>query len=149
MKTNNYFLHIFLTMLLCFVGTKTYAYDIAVPNSDGVTIYYNYINDGTELEVTSGGNKYSGVVNIPSQVTYQGETMSVTSIGTGAFYVCSGITSVTIPNSVTSIGLEAFEGCSGLTSVTIGNRVTSIGRGGFFGCSGLTSVTIPNSVTRE
>ena len=28
------------------------AYDIEVKNADGVTIYYNYINDGTELEVT-------------------------------------------------------------------------------------------------
>ena len=145
MNTNNYFLHIILTMLLCFVGTKTFAYDIAVPNSDGVTIYYNYINNRTELMVISGG--YSGVVNIPSQVTYQGETMIVTSIGTWAFYGSSGLTSVTIPNSVTSIGSNAFSGCTGLTSVTIPNGVTSIGSSAFWGCTGLTSVTIPNSVT--
>ena len=132
-------------MLLCFVGTKTFAYDIAVPNSDGVTIYYNYINNRTELMVISGG--YSGVVNIPSQVTYQGETMIVTSIGTWAFYGSSGLTSVTIPNSVTSIGSNAFSGCTGLTSVTIPNSVTSIGNQAFEGCTGLTSVTIPNSVS--
>lgn len=72
---------------------------------------------------------------------------SVTSISSGAFSGCSGLTSVTIPNSVTSIGNEAFSGCSGLTSVTIPNSVTSIGNGAFWGCSGLTSVTIPNSVT--
>ena len=64
-----------------------------------------------------------------------------------AFYDCSGLTSVTIPNSVTSIGGGAFSGCSGLTSVTIPNSVTSIGSSAFSGCSGLTSVTIPNSVT--
>ena len=72
---------------------------------------------------------------------------SVTSIGGGAFYNCSGLTSVTIPNSVTSIGDNVFRECSGLTSVTIPNSVTSIGGSAFDGCSGLTSVTIPNSVT--
>ncbi len=37
---------------------------------------------------------------------------SVTTIGSYAFYDCSGLTSVTIPNSVTSIGYDAFRGCS-------------------------------------
>ena len=72
---------------------------------------------------------------------------SVTSIGDGAFYGCSGLTSIFIPNSVTSIGIKAFRDCSGLTSVTIPNSVTSIGKWAFADCSGLTSVTIPNSVT--
>ena len=71
----------------------------------------------------------------------------MTSIGDYAFFVCSGLTSVTIPGSVTSIGNGTFEGCTGLTSVTIPNSVTSIGEWAFNGCSGLTSVTIPGSVT--
>ena len=65
---------------------------------------------------------------------------SVTSIGTYAFWYCSGLTSVTIPNSVTSIGYAAFSGCSGLTSVTIPNSVTEIGNWAFSECSGLTRI---------
>ena len=107
----------------------------------------NYSFSGTEATVISGSSKYSGNVVIPESVTYNGNTYSVTSIGERAFYGCSDLTSITIPNSVTSIGGYAFRDCSGLTSITIPNSVTSIGNSAFDGCSSLTSVTIPNSVT--
>ena len=137
---------ILLTMLMSMVGTNVFAYDvIEVENNDGVTIYYNYINDGTELEVTRGN--YSGAVNIPEEVTFMNRTRKVTSIGSEAFIFCRSLTSVTIPNSVTSIGVNAFYECSGLPSITIPNSVTSIGDAAFRGCSDLTSITIPNSVT--
>ena len=158
----------FATVLLLAITTLTWAYSFYVNG-----IYYNKNSDGTSVTVTyktSSDSGYSGSVAIPSQVTYNSKTYDVTSIGFSAFYRCtgltsitipnsvtsisgsafnncSGLTSVTIPNSVTSIGDYAFEFCSGLTSVTIPNSVTSIGNGAFYGCSGLTSITIPNSVT--
>ena len=65
----------------------------------------------------------------------------MTSIGRGAFYYCTNLTSITIGKNVTRIGDSAFYNCTGLTSVTIPSGVTSIGGWAFQDCSGLTSVT--------
>ena len=61
----------------------------------------------------------------------------MTTIGTHAFQLCEGLTSVTIGNGVTEIGFAAFVFCTGLTSVTIGSGVTSIGDDIFYGCISL------------
>ena len=76
-------------------------------------IYYNLDVDNAVAEVTSGAQKYSGEVEIPSSITYNYDniTYNVTSIGRYAFSGCTGLTSITIPESVTSIGWGAFEGC--------------------------------------
>ena len=139
---------LFTLLLTLVVTTALWAHDFEV---DG--IYYNTFEDKTkEVEVTYreasySYNKSSDSVTIPSTVTYDGITYSVTSIGEMAFHDCSKLTFITIPNSVTSIGDGAFDGCSKLTSITIPESVTSIGEMAFHGCTSLTSVTIPNSVT--
>ena len=115
-------------------------------------------------------NDSDSVSVIPSTVTYQGETYtvssiesyafdsctnltsviipnSVTSIEHSAFYDCASLTSIIIPGSVTSIGYRAFQGCRNLTSITFSNGLNSIDDKAFLGCRSLTSITIPNSVT--
>ena len=131
MKQQN--IKLLLVLLLSMTNMVAFAYEV-----NGI----NYRFSGTEATVTSSSPQYSGNVVIPESVTYNGNTYSVTSIGDRAFYYCSGLTSVTIPNSVTSIGEKTFYGCSGLTSITIPNSVTSIGSMAFYECSGLKSVNI-------
>ena len=140
-----------IMVAICMLSLNAMAYDFSYTHQ-GNTLYYTITSSNT-VEVTcyssflDDNNYVSGAVVIPSSVTNNGTTYSVTSIGNCAFCGCSSLTSVTIPNSVTSIGASAFAYCSGLTSVTIPNSFTSIGDRAFACCSGLTSVTIPNSVT--
>ena len=101
---------LFSLILSVVFSTTALAYDVKI---DG--IYYNLISKGKTAEVTSGEEKYSGEVVIPSSITSEGQEYKVTTIGERAFAHCSGLTSITIPNSVTSIGGWAFENCSGLT----------------------------------
>ena len=122
------------------VGMDVFAHSFQKENADGVTIYYNFINNGSALEVTFCGrysysydNEYFGVVVIPKEVVTSKSSYNVKSIGNEAFEGCTGLTSITIPNSVTSIGWSAFRGCSGLTSISIPNSVTSIGNDAFDG----------------
>ncbi len=88
----------------------------------------------TEISVSKGNKKYHSAGNC--LIETESKTLiagcknsvipadgSVTSIGNYAFYGCSGLTSVTIPESVTSIDSYAFNGCSGLTSITFNGTI--------------------------
>ena len=66
----------------------------------------------------------------------------LTSLEDYAFFYCSELNSVAIPNNITSIGESAFNGCSSLSSITIGSGVQSINRQAFWNCFNLYSVNI-------
>lgn len=84
----------------------------------------------------------TGTITIPQIAN----GFTVITIGSYAFYNCTGLTSITIPNSVTSIGHDAFQNCSGITSLTIPSSVTDIGNSAFYGCSSIKSITFPTNL---
>lgn len=130
-----------IAFLLSYIFCNAYDFEV-----DG--IYYNENLDGT-VSVTfkdTNNNSYHGNVIIPNTVTYNGRTYPVTSIGKGAFYKCTNLTHVDMPNSITAIDMLAFYSCSNLFSVTIPSSVLSIGDMAFYYCSNLTDISIPNTV---
>ena len=131
-----------LAMAAGTMGMTAMAYDF---EADG--IYYNILPDeDNAVEVTRAyGNDYMGDVAIPAEVSYEGSTYRVTTIGNEAFYNCSALTTVSMP-SVETIGESAFNRCNGLASVTI-PVVETIGEYAFALCYDLTSITIPGTTT--
>ena len=115
--------------------------DGLIENGNTVTIdnlKYQLNNDQTASLV--GYTASPENLMIPEKISYEGYTFNVTSIGNKAFYKCTSLTNVTIPDSVTNIGDSAFDNCRSLTSVTIPDSVTSIGSSAFNACSNLKSV---------
>ena len=89
----------------------------------------------TGLELTGYVTKPTGDLVIPETVPYKDGNFKVTSIGDSAFYSCTELTSVTIPENVTSIGRQAFYNCYSLGSVTFEGTVDSFGESAFQYCS--------------
>ena len=116
----------------------------AIPITASAATYddLTYTVSNGKVTITACNTSAISVV-IPETI----EGYPVTEIGYYAFYDCTSLTSVAIPNSVTSIGDHAFMSCASLASVTIPNSVTSIGDEAFYNCKSITSLTIPNSVT--
>jgi hypothetical protein len=116
-------------------------------------IEWNISRGTLAIAVTGAMPDYNTSDNTPPWHYYQEHISGIligegiTSIGANAFYECSDLLFVELPNSITTIGDYVFYGCRSLTEVTIPNAVTSIGEAAFRDCRVLTYITIPNAVT--
>lgn len=118
----------------------------------GVNLQWSLSSDGV-LTIDGTGRMYYFSLSSAPWSKYSNNIKAVivnygtTYIGSYAFYGCSSLISVSIPDSVTSIGEQAFNGCSSLASITMPDSITSIGYGMFTHCASLTSITLSESVT--
>ena len=101
------------------------------------SVYVSYKGDN----VIDFSDEYSGSINIPPTVTYNGKTYTVEGVWNNAFKYCTGVTSITIPNTVTTINQSAFS-VTGITSIEIPSSVTTIGQDAFNSCESLKTAYI-------
>ena len=124
------------------IGVKAADYDFKAENSDGVTIYYKV--SGDEATVVAGDEKYSGNINIPSQINGK----LVVRIGSNAFKHCKELEAVSIPSTVTVIERGAFWNCENLKDFSIPSSIETISAGAFKNCKKIVYVRIPASTSK-
>lgn len=143
-------LFLFFTCLFSCVFAFSYSFSAIGPG--GQTLYYNIISaqiPGVPQQVavthpsTSDTNPYlgytmpTGTLLIPASVIYNGTTYTVTEIGERAFYGCTGLSGLTLPNTLIRIKSYAFYGCTGFSGdLTLPSSITNIGEFSFFNCTG-------------
>lgn len=115
---------------------------VTIPTSVAITVG----GDGSEKAIYNvvrvGGSAFYNCTSLAS-ITLPD---SITSIGDGAFFGCTKLNTITLPDSVGSIGYSAFNRCESLNNIEIPEGVTSIKKHTFSNCKKLSSISLPNSL---
>ena len=151
MKRN---LFILLSLILFGISFSAKAHDFTAINSNGDTIYYKITSSISpyKVAVTYKGemlndyDEYKGSITIPSTVTNNNITYTVSSIYQFAFADCDSLISINLPNTITEIGPSAFGECTHLTTISLPNSLQNIESSAFGMCYSLVSINIPSSV---
>ena len=100
----------------------------------------------------------SGCTAVPDNAFYECSRLreidvpdTVTSIGSRAFYRCAYLTDITLPDGLTSLGDEAFSGCLRLEAVDLSmlNSTDSWGIQSFYGCVSLKQAKLSEELTGQ
>ena len=106
--------------------------------------YLDYNDMGNYMVIDYCDPEATGEINIPFSINGK----PVKKIGKNAFFLCSKITSVVLPNGIESIENDAFNQCTSLETVIIPESVTMIREGAFRGCVALKNIQIPKNIQK-
>lgn len=129
-------------------GTKNYTGSMAVMQKySGTGVTYYIPTSLTNVRITGGVLLYGAFYGC-SSLTQLTLPENLTEVGKYAFYQCSGLKEISLPSGVTSIGSYAFAGCSALKVFSFPLKVGSIEDYSFSGCVAMDSITIPQGITK-
>ena len=138
---------LFATLILVVLNARAYDFSAVAPS--GQTLYYNIVDGGVEVTCPGSANasgwnghsKPTGALVLPATVTNSGVTYSLAGVGRYAFFQCSGLTSVVVPEGVINIGQAAFSGCSNIDTLSLPSTLVSLGLTALYNCSSLEAIS--------